>query len=369
MESGMIIFDTNLLLRLRVTGPVAAILRGIANDWGLTLAISSVTRDEYHAWHLRDFEEKINSARRANVDLRKVAPDWNSPAYPSADALVEQKMGRVLSIFTVLPLDGSHAIEALRREAFRQRPASVDKRGAGARDVAIWLTALEQSLRLDATVYLLADDSPAFGKDSLHEDLVAEAEAVGADVTLFTRTEDLIADFATPIDIEIDIEGLLRAPEVTRAVRDTMSLSSYMVAAYAITIESSRQGETITGHSSGLVEYVKLIKLEDAAVYDLENSHWIAARGTWSGHRIMMGQVAGGSSREWRVELQQELTVLLHRFSPVEVYDDDADADEADADEIIVTAEVMGWDDPRILDIRSSHTVSLDTATETVDLG
>jgi hypothetical protein len=72
--------------------------------------------------------------------------------------------------------------------------------------VAIWLTAIEQSLISRASVYLLADDTAAFGKDSLHEELAAEAEAVGADVNLFTRTEDLIAEFATPIEREIDLD-------------------------------------------------------------------------------------------------------------------------------------------------------------------
>jgi len=347
MTSGMIILDTNVLVRLDVTGPVAGMLRGIAAGWGLTLAISSVTRDEYHAKHLREFEDKIDLARRANDKLQEAAPDWRHPQYyPSAHVLVERKMGPVLSVFTVLPLDGSHAVEALRREAFRERPASVDK-GVGARDVAIWLTAVEQSVLSDAPVYLLANDTRAFGKDSLHPELTTEAEAIKADVTLFTETKDLIDEFATVIESEVDIVGLLGAEAVTKTVRETMSSSSFMVVTHAITV-GLQQGEAITGQSSGGVENIELIRPDDCDVYDMGGGRWIAARGTWTGHRVVMANMAGGSISDWEVKLEQQLTVLLRMF-----------------DDSIASAEVMGWEDPRILDIRRRHRFVTGTVVET----
>lgn len=97
MESGLIIFDTSQLRTLSPTGPVAAILRRIADASGLTLAISSVTEDEYGAHHFRQFEKKINSARTFHKELRQEAPDWR-PAefeYPSPVTLINRHMERV----------------------------------------------------------------------------------------------------------------------------------------------------------------------------------------------------------------------------------------------------------------------------------
>ena len=67
----------------------------------------------------------------------------------------------------------------------------------------------------------------------------------------------------------------------------------------------------------------------------------------------MIGYVADGSNSEWKVQLQQELTVLLC------VFDDETGSPE------FIKAEVMGWDNATILDIRRRHVAPLGTAVET----
>ena len=77
-----------------------------------------------------------------------------------------------------------------------------------------------------AAVYLVASDSGAFGKNVLHEELRREAAANDAEVILITRTEDLIAEFATSIDVEIDTESLLGDEAVALAVSRVMMIGT-----------------------------------------------------------------------------------------------------------------------------------------------
>jgi hypothetical protein len=332
----MIIFDASVLNGLSVTGPVVAILRRIADSSGLTLAISRVTEYEHGARKLREFEKKIESARTSHGDLRHEAPDWHPPEfdYPSPAALMDRHMERVRHVFNVLPLDGSHAMQALRREAFRERPASVDpaKKGSGARDVVIWLTAVEQSRLAGAAVYLVASDHRAFGENVLYEELKRDAAVNDAEVILITSTEELIAKFARHINIEVDTVSLLREQAVTRAVTATMSAAAFMAAVVAAAVVPNA-----TGLSGGPgVDDLELIRAEAGHVYEVHDQRWIAARGTWRGHQVMM-RFGDESRTEWDVQFQQRLTVLLSMH-------------EGDS---VANAEVMGWDDVTILNAPS----------------
>jgi hypothetical protein len=334
VESGLIIFDTSQLRTLSPTGPVAAILRRIADASGLTLAISSVTEDEYGAHNFRQFEKKINSARTFHKELRQEAPDWRPPEfeYPSPVTLINRHMERVRFMFEVLPLDGSHAIEALRRESFRRRPASVDpaKKGSGARDVAIWLTAVEQSRLAGAAVYLVASDFSAFGENVLHDELRREAAVNNAEVILITSTEDLIAKFATRVDVEIDTESLLGDEAVALAVSRTMVITSVSAAMDTIPV-----GMGLASGGSSELKDLELIKSERLHAYEVRGELWIAAQGIWR-LRQTMRLVGDQPSAGWEVLFEQRLTVLINMY-------------EGDP---ILKAEVMGWEDGRILDSR-----------------
>lgn len=144
----MIVFDTNAVRGMSPTGSVAAMLTAIASDAGQELAISAVTEDEYRSARRREYDRRLETTLGLLKSLRKLMPTWQPPDLhlPPVDEFLGIDLEHVMKMFRVLPLDGQHAIEALKREADRKLPASqVAEPGTGARDVAIWLTAIEQS--------------------------------------------------------------------------------------------------------------------------------------------------------------------------------------------------------------------------------
>ncbi len=90
------------------------------------------------------------------------------------------------------------------QEASRVPPASLswDRPGSGARDVAIWLTAVDKCLAEDdLQVYFVSGDSAAFRKEALKAELAAELlEKLGARAGAFHYCNGLgalLAELAT----------------------------------------------------------------------------------------------------------------------------------------------------------------------------
>lgn len=305
----MIIFDTNALRGFSLTGSVAAMLRAIAADAGQSLMISSVTEDEYRSAKRRFYEEKIEAVTTSIKALRRAVPQWRpeDPPYPAVEPLVEREMELVGLMFGVLPPSGAHAIEAVRREADRELPASTDgvRPGAGARDVAIWLTAVERSKTSHESVYLVSADSKAFGKEKLAKALVDEAAMNDAEVILCPSVTNLLDRFATKIEVEIDAAALLESDEILRSVWRDIAASSFIDAAMAI------PGGESTFESDG-VNDLALRDVSDVQAYEVGGERWIAVRGTWTGTRSMRRTLAGGGVEEdWTVKFEQKLSVLL----------------------------------------------------------
>jgi hypothetical protein len=81
----MIILDTNQLVATPITGIGGVVLRAVAEDAGITLAISSLTFDEYRSRRLRDAGKRIDTARSAFESLRKLADGWPMPRSALSD--------------------------------------------------------------------------------------------------------------------------------------------------------------------------------------------------------------------------------------------------------------------------------------------
>ena len=122
---------------------------------------------------------------------------------PSPEAVGEAWRKTLEDAFEIVPVHGDDAIEALRREALRRRPA---QKGKGARDSAIWLTAV----RLVAQghhVVLLTNNTDDFGRGGLHEDLRPELEQHSGSLDYVVNVQhfvDSIAEKVTPWGLDLD---------------------------------------------------------------------------------------------------------------------------------------------------------------------
>lgn len=122
------------------------------------------------------------------------------PIYvPDESEIRESWEAELRDVFTVVPIAGADAVEALRREATRTRPA---RDGRGSRDSAVWLTVAR--LAADGRVVLfVSKNTKDFGvrkTSELHPELAAEAASHPGDVQYFTSIYAVVDELATKID-------------------------------------------------------------------------------------------------------------------------------------------------------------------------
>lgn len=132
-----------------------------------------------------------------------------SPTYvPTAEDVARSYGDDLRERLEILPLAGEHAVEALKREASRMKPA---RGGVGGRDSAIWLT-VAALVHGGHTVYFITNNSRDFGKGSLDPEL--DAEIAGASGRLiYCRDANeflaLIADkVESPSVTDADVAGV-----------------------------------------------------------------------------------------------------------------------------------------------------------------
>jgi len=179
----MIILDTNQLWENRsLDTPALTLLAAVAESRGHRLAVSAMVEDEYLARYGHEMTKLVDELKGKYADLQEMNPEWRGKLnVPLPWKRVGPQKKKLEDIFVIIPTPQNAAYEALLREAHRRRPASTlwdkNKQGSGARDVVVWLTALDQ-LSENEVVYFVSRDVAAFGKGSLHPELQAEADAL-----------------------------------------------------------------------------------------------------------------------------------------------------------------------------------------------
>ncbi len=304
----MILLDTNALFAIPPRSLVGTVLRAITEDAGIEIGISSVTYDEYRARRLRDAERLIATARAAHEGLARKAERWihDDVRYPEAEEVFLSDVQAVEKMLTLVPLAPEHAVEALRREAYRELPASTDeKKGSGARDVAVWLTAVKVSSGSGNVVYLVSNDGGAFGRKQLHQALADEAATRGANVRLCPDVAALIDLFAQGVDVALDVTALLDVEAVKRAVVDAVGIHSFLDMAMAVDPSDS-------GLVSAPPPLVRLVESHAEHAYAIRGEKWIAAHTSWEVIRDIDRHARGTSEiQEYRLTWDQRVTILL----------------------------------------------------------
>ena len=311
----MIILDTNQLLATPITGVVGIVLRAVAED----ARITAPTLDEYRSRRLRDAISRIGSVRSALESLRKLGWDMPESRYPTPETVIRPDLEAVEKSLQVLPLAADHAVEALRREAYRELPAKTDHaKGSGARDVAIWLTAVETSRASGKVVNLVSADSSAFGRKTLHPVLAKEATEKGANIRLCPDVASVIDLFAQHTELILDVNDLLSRETVRKAVEEEF----VAVWVDAVTAANANSMTLVTAPGAS----VDLLECQEARAYSIRGETWIGAQTLWAVEFDRDQAVTGGTDVETlRVSWKQQATVLLRV-----------------ADEIAVAATVMG---------------------------
>ncbi|WP_219505343.1 PIN domain-containing protein [Nonomuraea ceibae] len=170
----MIVLDTNQLEHIRPPdGPLMALLRTIASHRGQTLALSEIALEEHLAHYRHKIEQQEKKVRNQLRELHALVPfaGGELPRF-DVDTAVRRLRDQLTADFKILPTSPEILREALRRETQRRLPAKRgwEGKGEGARDVAIWLSAVEAS-REYGPLYFVSQDKQAFGVKTLHPEL------------------------------------------------------------------------------------------------------------------------------------------------------------------------------------------------------
>lgn len=137
-----------------------------------------------------------------------------APSYvPTAEEVALSYEKALRSRLGVLPLNGSHAVEALRREAMRIMPA---RNGVGGRDSAIWLT-VTSLVRDGHEVHFVTNNTKDFGKGSLHPDLEAEVVNAAGQIHYHHSANEYLSTIAAKVSLP-DISS----PQLEEAFADSL---------------------------------------------------------------------------------------------------------------------------------------------------
>ncbi|MEU0567955.1 PIN domain-containing protein [Nonomuraea sp. NPDC005983] len=181
----MIVLDTNQLHHLQPpAGAPLSMLRTVAFQTGHALAVPEIALEEHHAHYAHETKELHQTATSAirSLNARLRYSRTNDPDELQLARLMESVSIELREFFTILPTPDWAARESLLREARRLAPAkrSWDGKGEGARDAAIWLTAVDALRQSEEMIYFVSMDKRAFGEGTLlpalEEDLREEAD-------------------------------------------------------------------------------------------------------------------------------------------------------------------------------------------------
>ncbi|WP_185013155.1 PIN domain-containing protein [Streptomyces sp. AK010] len=190
----LIFLDTNVLPRQGSIRNVlmSAVLK-VASHNDLRVCISEVVLEEsvnirksLVAEAIQKLQEAFNQASK----LMELEPIY----IPDLSEIASSWRDELEAAFEVIPLGGVQAVAALKREAARRRPA---RDGKGARDSAIWLSALEVAVANGAPVHFVSDNRADFADTAnanlLHPDLLEDCKARGVEV-IYHRNLDSLLD-------------------------------------------------------------------------------------------------------------------------------------------------------------------------------
>jgi len=316
--AAMIVLDTNELRHARPPdGPLLAMLQTLAKQTGHTLALPEIVLEEHLGHYGHAVNDAYNRRLAATRDLRMLVRHWSIEDRPLTvvPTAVQDRTSRLQQVFIILRTPDWASREALIREARRTPPASLswDRPGSGARDVAIWLTAVDKVLTDDdLEVYFVSRDSAAFGKEALKAELAAELlEKLGARAGAFHYCNGLgalLAELATKHPEPPNTQRIAATEFVREAVLEALAapdLLSQLTGAAglmgAFSASISDRGTLTNGTKAGQV-----------VAYEIGGEVWACAALTWDASKILLRMLLSDASQvSQQIEFTFKVTTTL----------------------------------------------------------
>jgi hypothetical protein len=314
---GMIILDTNQLQAAGPPdGPIIALLQALHREAGHQPCLPELVLAEYMAKHGHIARQAFTEYKNTAVRLRKlirVGVPFQENIGASIEAMLSHHRHALEEVFRILPTPDEAWKEALLREAYRKLPArtTFDRPGSGARDAAIWLTALATCRESEQETYFISADEGAFGgKGGLHPELREEQI-------------DFLGDRRDEFHYHYDVTGLFDAfgSKFTSAP-DCNAIGSAQVARDAITDtlnESaslffqlwSAMSPFFQNESNHKVQALSILNGKQASAYRIGKTIWASAQPTWQVAMTFLVSSQNANFRNARQEMHFKSTATL----------------------------------------------------------
>ncbi|MFF6903727.1 PIN domain-containing protein [Streptomyces hydrogenans] len=319
----MIILDANVLRGTNLRGLEADLLRTIRVAELESVGAPWIAVEEIAAQRAAEYEEKHKAASKAVRDLAISTP-WNPPQPPAhydAEHVRTHWRNRYAEIADVLETSQAAYGEAMFRETNLLAPCkpSGDNK-IGARDAAIWLTAVEYAREHpDETVYFVSENHRDFGKgDSFKPPMDQDLADLGERFVLYTSLNDVLKKFATPVDAPEDkVRELLAASsahttvgeEAVKYVQDRLGLIKATVSS------GTRRRTRPLNRAWRPTPTVTLASVSEITAHEIHDHQWCTAVVRWLVHGYLMGGRVMSCSWNTRVVVsptapEKGLTVL-----------------------------------------------------------
>jgi len=292
-------------------------LQALGKQAGHQLRLPELVFEEHLAHYRRDVEGASARCQTAESDLIRLIPDLHrqEQLLPDVDRAVEDRSQRLQRVFEIHPTPDEAAREALLREARRKPPAktSQDGQGSGARDVAIWLTAISACEESTEHTYFVATDINAFGRENLKHELAEELQLrLGADANKFHYCyglDVLLSQLAARPSGEIGFDAVINDVRVKAAVAS--SLFDHAVTSQLISSAGLLPG---VGMVSSIVPGLSIQAInkptDTVHAYSIDGATWASARPSWLATRRFMVESSSWDDR-YAVELTFTITTTV----------------------------------------------------------
>ncbi|MFD4553550.1 PIN domain-containing protein [Streptomyces sp. NPDC058469] len=287
----MIILDANILKGVSLRGPEADLLRTIRASGVERVAAPWVVFEELAAQEALRYGQKYEAAAAAMATLRKASP-WATVERP-----IRTPAARVRDYWRMRYADVAEQLNpsktAYEQALFREANLIAPCKGVGnsdtktgARDAAIWLTAVEYAREHpQETVYFVTNDGDFFSDSArtcLKPPLNEDVEDFGEDFVVFTSLDGVVSRFATEIEApEDDVQSVLAKPPAGETV--TRSLHRTDKRSFLATAVQAGQ-RLVTVPASGRffnVLSVALRSVTDIRGWEIAGHKWYTATARW----------------------------------------------------------------------------------------
>ncbi|OEJ56621.1 hypothetical protein BGM19_38985 [Streptomyces agglomeratus] len=313
----MIILDANILKSTSLRSPAADVLRAIRASDGERVAAPWIVMEEIAAQQALAYRKKHDAAMEAVNELRK-ATTWADVPHPKrwpAEHVRKHWRERYASLAEIIETSPAAYQQAMFRETNLIAPCKTVNSGkhkVGARDAAIWLTAVEYArVNPEETVYFVSNNTEDFGDGtSFPEPMDKDVAGMEDRFFLLTSLDEVLKRFATELEASVDdVQALLE----TEDARTTIVQAAWIASRRYRRVHGSQLFADTDEPRGGVARHrwgptaVAFDKVLDVSGREVDGHKWFTASVRWL--------LAEDISRYWytgeRIAYAWETRVLL----------------------------------------------------------